>query len=296
MLHNPYSQHYQQIDNPPTPFSSDIPNGLVPGKQIFISATFNPNADQVKIDLGTRNGQIAFHINPRFGQGCIVRNSQLNGWGAEEKSGSFPFQKGRAFEIVILVEDDKYKVAINGHHSFDYRHRCPYQDVSRLSIYGDVRIGRIVYSGGAHSRPNETFNPAIPFSIPVLHGLTPGRMLQIHGQVPPNAAKFALNLQNGPGTYPNDILFHFNPRYNDGAPYVCKNNRRGGAWGAEERDSSNPIARGSNFEILVLAEPSEIKVAVNGQHFTSFRTRNDLNDGNHLNVEGDVIITSIRQF
>jgi hypothetical protein len=67
---------------------------------------------RVKIDLGTRNGQIAFHINPRFGQGCIVRNSQLNGWGAEEKSGSFPFQKGRAFEIVILVEDDKYKVEI----------------------------------------------------------------------------------------------------------------------------------------------------------------------------------------
>lgn len=87
-------------------------------------------------------------------------------------------------------------------------------------------------------------------------------MLQIHGQVPANAAKFALNLQNGPGTYPNDILFHFNPRYNDGAPYVCKNNRRGGAWGAEERDSSNPIARGSNFEILVLAEPSEIKVCI----------------------------------
>ena len=36
---------------------------------------------------------------------------------------------------------------------------------------------------------------------------------------------------------------------------------RGGGWGAEERDSSNPIAKGSNFEILILAEPSEIKVS-----------------------------------
>jgi len=296
MLHNPYSNHYQTIDNPPTPFSNEIQNGLVPGKQIFISAAFNPNADQVKIDLETRNSQIALHINPRFGSKSIVRNSNIGGWGAEEKSGAFPFHKGQTFELIILVEDDKYKVAINGQHAFEYRHRCPYQDVNRLSVNGDVRINRIVYSGGAHSSPNEILSPAVPFSIPVVNGLAPGRMIQIQGQVPPNSAKFAINLQNGPGTYPNDIAFHFNPRYFDGEPYVCKNNRHHGGWGSEERVSSNPIPRGSNFDILILCEPSELKVAVNGHHFTSFKLRNGLHDGNHLNIEGDVKIHSIRQF
>lgn len=294
MLHNPYSNHYHNINNPPMPFSMDIPNGVVPGKQIFISGTMT--GDQVKIDLACRNGNIALHFNPRIGQGCVVRNSNLGGWGAEEKDGPFVFKRARNFEIIFLVEQDKYRIAVNGQHQFEYRHRCPYQDVSRLAINGDARIDRIVFSGGAHANPNEVHNPAIPFSIPIARGLAPGRMIQISGQVPPNSAKFAVNLQNGPGTYPNDIAFHFNPRYNDGAPYVCKNNRKGGAWGGEERDSSNPINRGSFFDILILAEPNEFKIAVNGAHFTSFARRNDFNDGNHLNVEGDVIVHAIRQF
>lgn len=87
-------------------------------------------------------------------------------------------------------------------------------------------------------------------------------MIQIQGQVNPNAAKFAINLQNGAGNYPNDIAFHFNPRWYDGEPYVCKNNRRGGAWGNEERESSNPIARASNFDILIYCEGSEFKVII----------------------------------
>ena len=127
-------------------------------------------------------------------------------------------------------------------------------------------------------------------------GLTPGRLIQVSGQVPPNAQKFAINLQNGGGNYPNDIAMHFNARYNDGAPYVCKNNRQGGTWGSEVRDGSNPIQRGGFFDILILVEPSEFKIAVNGAHFTSFPVRNNLNDGNTLNVERDVTINAIRQF
>lgn len=296
MLYNPYSNHYHRIDNPPTPFEMEIPNGLEPGKQIYVSGTINPDCEKFTIDLVNGNGQIAFHFNPRFSQNEIVRNSNLGGWGPEEKSGGFPFKKGRNFEVIILVEQDQYKVAINGQHSFDYRHRCPFQEISRIVLKGGIRVGQLVFSGGAHSRPNEVFSPSVPLTIPIANGLAPGRMIQIQGQVNPGASRFAINLQNGPGSYPNDIAFHFNPRYNDGSPYVVKNNRHHGGWGGEERDSHNPIPAGANFDILILCDHSEYKVAVNGQHFTSFPHRNGLHDGNHLNIEGDVTIRSIRQF
>lgn len=84
-------------------------------------------------------------------------------------------------------------------------------------------------------------------------------MIQIHGQVDPNAKKFAINLQNGPGEYPNDIAFHFNPRYQGGS-FVCLNNRRHGAWGSEVRESANPLQKGQSFEILLLCDASDFKV------------------------------------
>lgn len=110
-------------------------------------SNFFPIFKRIKIDLACRNGNIAFHFNPRIGQNCVVRNSNLGGWGPEEKDGPFAFKKGRNFEIIILVEHDKYRVAVNGQHQFEFRHRCPYQDVNRLAISGDAKVNRIVFSG-----------------------------------------------------------------------------------------------------------------------------------------------------
>lgn len=74
---------------------------------------------RVKIDLKTRTGSIALHINPRLNQGCIVRNSNLGAWGAEEKAGPMPFKKGKEFEIIILVEEDKYMVRYLNFENFE---------------------------------------------------------------------------------------------------------------------------------------------------------------------------------
>ena len=56
-------------------------------------------------------GGSILHINPRFKDGQIVRNSEDgNGWGAEERNGDFVFEHNEAFELVIKVDEDAYRV------------------------------------------------------------------------------------------------------------------------------------------------------------------------------------------
>ncbi len=58
---------------------------------------------------------MALHINARFSGNAstVVRNSLLGQqWGMEENSGHFPFMPGQPFEILILVDQDAYQVAI----------------------------------------------------------------------------------------------------------------------------------------------------------------------------------------
>lgn len=295
MLHNPYSSHYHTISHPPTPFKTEIPNGLVPGKQIFVSGIVHPNADRFAIDFHTANG-IAFHINPRFSQNSLVRNSDLGGWGPEERGGSLPISRGQRFECIVLVEHDRYLVAFNGQHSFEYRHRVPYQQVVALNIYGDLQLEKVVFSGGARSGAFEQFNISVPGSVAIPGGAQPGRLIQIHGHVPPHSNRFSINLQNGPSDLPNEIALHFNPRFDD--PYtgtaVVRTNRQHGGWGSEERDGASPFHKGQNFEVLILVEPTEFKVAVNGAHFASFHHRNGLHDANHVGFQGDVAISAVR--
>lgn len=296
MLHNPYSSHYQTFTDCANPFKTELT--LVPGKQIYINGTIV--GDQLKIDfMNTSTMQIAFHFNPRFSQNCVVRNTKTGAWGPEERAGPFPFQKGQPFEIIIFVEEDKYRVAVNGQHAFEYRHRVNYREVNLLCMYGEARFHRVVFSGGASANPNVTHSPAVPFAIPVPGGCTPGRMIQLHGHVKMDAGRFCVHLQNGPQVQPNDIAFTFNPRFDDPyspEPIVVRVNRRHGGWGGEERDGGSPFSRGGNFEMLILVEPQEFKVAINGQHYCSFKHRNGLHDANHLGVDGDVIIHSVTFF
>jgi galectin-8/galectin-9 len=124
-------------------------------------------------------------------------------------------------------------------------------------------------------------------------------MIQISGQVPQNGENFAINLQNGQQTSPNEIALHFNVRFRDlvsGQSIVVRTNRAYGNWGAEERDGPNPFQRGAHFDLLILIEQNEFKIAVNGQHYTSFRFRNPLAEANHVGITGDVQIHSVRTF
>jgi len=303
MLHNPYSHHYFNVPHAllHVPYTGDIPHGVVPGKQIFISGHVPHHASKFEINLKGPQGY-ALHINPRFEQGSVVRNTAVHGgWGGEEKHGGMPFHRGQDFEVIISVEHDKYRVAVNGHHQFDYHHRAPFNnlhEITHLTVEGHVELRAIVFSGGASAGPREVHAPHVPFAIP-LHGTQPGKMIQIHGHLPHDCNRFVINLQNGHDHNCNghDIPLHISARFDD--PYagqvVVRTNKMGG-WGEEQRDGGFPFHRGANFTMLLLCEPHEWKIAVNGVHFASFPHRNNFHNVNHLYVEGNVHITSVREF
>jgi len=298
---NPYSPgSASNVPNPSCPYNDHIPGGMTPGKTITIGGVVGHGADRLEFNLLTHSG-IALHINPRFNDNVNVRNSMLNGgWGSEERQGPLIFQRGAPFELTILAQPDKYIVNINGHPAFQYNHRAHLQEVTRLELKGQMHINRISYSDSFQPKGNEVVNPGVPFTMPIIGGAQPGRLIQM--RLVPQHGRFVINLQNGPAPQgSNDIQFHVSVRWDDpnngGRPVVVRTNCQGGGWGSEERqDNFFPFQPGQEAEVLILLDHHEWKMAVNGNHFISMAHRMPYQGATHVNVSGNVQLRYVRQF
>ncbi|GLD47732.1 galectin-3-like protein [Lates japonicus] len=127
------------------PYDLPLHAGMMPRLLITIVGEPVPGADRFHVDF-IKGPDVVFHFNPRFNEQTIVRNSNLSGcWGPEEREGGFPFVQGRRFELKILVEEDMYKVAVDGTHLLEYEHRVGgLEEVTLVRVVGDV----ILYSAG----------------------------------------------------------------------------------------------------------------------------------------------------
>ncbi|XP_043271608.1 spidroin-2-like [Venturia canescens] len=135
-------------------------------------------------------------------------------------------------------------------------------------------------------------NPDIPYVGEVDSGLMPGKMLKIQGKTPPNAVRFAINYQLGPNLNPrDDIAIHISPRFPEG--FITRNHIESMNWGPEENGGPMWIQPGEDFEIIVLCEALQYKIAVNGKHFTEFAHRLPYQRITHLVIDGDVEVKSI---
>lgn len=123
-------------------------------------------------------------------------------------------------------------------------------------------------------------------------GLSPGKLVNVRGKVPDNAVRFAINYQLGPNLNPrDDIALHLSPRFNDGI--ITRNHIRSMSWGPEENNGAMWIQPGQNFEIIILCEPLQYRIAINGRHYTEFAHRMSYQNITHLVIDGDVEVTSI---
>uniref|UniRef100_A0A8D0D8R0 Galectin n=1 Tax=Sander lucioperca TaxID=283035 RepID=A0A8D0D8R0_SANLU len=120
-----------------------LDEGLTAGRSITIKGVANHNAQSVSVNLRVSGGDIALHLNPRLKKELFVRNSFISGcWGQEETQlDAFPFTAGGYFEMIILCESQLFRVAVNGQHQLDYKHRVPdLRRITQLEVLGDATL------------------------------------------------------------------------------------------------------------------------------------------------------------
>ncbi|XP_033625559.1 uncharacterized protein LOC117288794 [Asterias rubens] len=317
------TEHEMTVRNPPTPYVGALSGSLQNGAMIKVKLTVKQNPKRFDINLQSSMREdprpnIAFHFNPRFNDSTIRRNSLRDGrWdhGEEIAAPFFPFVAGGTFEITILCMKKCYKVLVDGNQVAEYNHRQGLHTVNALAVQGDVSIQEIsmmqcsrrmpyvlptaVEVGNADKMADIINNPVIPYDGNIPAGLFPSKTIFIQGYVPPQSEQFHINLQCGVQSQPrSDIALHFNPRFvfkQQNAQYVVLNALKSQQWGPEERGGTFPFVRGQNFEVIILCEVNEYKVAVNGVHFASFRHRiPDLQRVSFISIGGGVKIYNIR--
>lgn len=152
---SPPGDEYQRYSSPQPANIRQLPP-VYDGLTIIVQGTIHPGANGFAVNLctGPNYGQCdtALHINPRYNQNnVVVRNSFLNGaWGTEERGGApFHVPQGSQLECLLLVQGDVIKVAFNGVHYCEYRHRLPKERINHIVVSGDMTLSNISFYGPA---------------------------------------------------------------------------------------------------------------------------------------------------
>ncbi|GFT82011.1 galectin-4 [Nephila pilipes] len=194
------------------PYRGPITGGIYEGKLIEIKGAIPYGAQRFEINLLTGldpSSDRALHLSIRFDGRVVVRNAMERGaWGIEERQGIFPFTSGRDFTMMILVEFNGYRIAVNGQHCWEFNHRIPVQRVSSIYIDGSIQVDRIEFI----DKPN----PGIVPGIPTNPGICP-----VPG-IPANPGTCVIpppeQIAPQPGYYPGKS--NLSPVYNPSIPYA----------------------------------------------------------------------------
>ncbi|XP_038642139.1 galectin-9B-like isoform X2 [Scyliorhinus canicula] len=136
------------VSSPVVPYQAYL-GSIRPQQKIKVVGTVKPKPYRFTINMKAGySDNIALHINQRFDENAVVRNSRINqNWGAEERDVPFlPFVPGQTFEVLIVIQPNCYKVSVNGRHLFNYNHRLqPLNQIDQLEVTGDISLSLVQY-------------------------------------------------------------------------------------------------------------------------------------------------------
>uniref|UniRef100_A0A0N5ATY2 Galectin n=1 Tax=Syphacia muris TaxID=451379 RepID=A0A0N5ATY2_9BILA len=123
---------------------------LVPGKRLDVSAM--PQGKRVDIELYNKKKQCVLQISIRYKEGAIVRNALIgDNWGDEERTGGFPLNQNRVFDLTLVNEPFSYQIYFNGKHFASFAHRTSPEDIEVLKIDGKAEIQFITLNSADNS-------------------------------------------------------------------------------------------------------------------------------------------------
>ncbi|XP_058237139.1 uncharacterized protein LOC131347201 isoform X2 [Hemibagrus wyckioides] len=134
------------VCNPNKPYLGSIPGGLRPGMALFFKGDVPKDFNRFAINLQTGSEylhDIAFHFNPRVDY--VALNSCRNGaWEQEEGAPGVKFIGGGTFDVIMVIKPECYEVIKDGVEFCTFKHRRPLNNVTAISIYGQVLMNTIV--------------------------------------------------------------------------------------------------------------------------------------------------------
>ncbi|XP_075224047.1 galectin-8-like isoform X2 [Lycorma delicatula] len=319
-----------EIQNPSVPFQSEFCDVLEAGRCVTIHGTVLQNALSFTVNFckGTgEDGDIGFHMNPRFDQYYIPRNCRLKGaWGTEEAQTycKYPFRRGKQFLIEIFLTHNEFLIAINGVHFCAFRYRYPLFEMDTLEIFGSVNLHKIhfketnEYPGdliqscdGIERLHNfsiprfsqerymlDLSNCETPHVISLNHQLCIGSEIEISGRAKLLPHSFYINLQQGDKIWPHPIVnFHINTRFKEmtcTSRSILANAWIGEGWGKEEFASVDCFfLPGHLFKIQIFCTTDAFHVYHNDQPTVMFKHRTDFTKINTIYIVGDISLSYI---
>lgn len=190
------------IINPSVPYVGTM--RVFGGQLLKIVGTPRYQASRFAINLQTGpnvnpRDDIALHLSPCFNPPSFKRNSLIcSSWGPEDSSGPFLFRPGQRFELMILCQEYNFKIAIDGRHLCDFDHRIAMEEISHLTIDGDVDIHSIMIFDNTQISPTTAPQPTQvqpPMNQPI--GFYPQQ-----GGLPPQPQNPAMNISIYPPVPP----------------------------------------------------------------------------------------------
>ncbi|XP_014665050.1 PREDICTED: galectin-5-like [Priapulus caudatus] len=143
----------------PTPLSlphqGEIPGAVDVGTVIYVTGVPFKDVTNtgffINLQCGPKSSDntIGFHMNARFEERIIIRNSRIGpDWGKEERNvPRFIFAPSTEFQLRIRVLQDRYCIDVGEELFAEYTHRFKeLSDIKTIYIAGEVDIHRLVIS------------------------------------------------------------------------------------------------------------------------------------------------------